>query len=256
VAKTADSRGLLQGFPLAAARGLPKYAQLRDTLLAAIEAGRWKSGEKLPTEQELARTTPFSLGTVQKALRALVDDGVITRIQGSGSFVSSTHAKVEDVFHCRFLNDDESGYLPVFSEVVSRRVARGKGPWKRYFPGSGRQVSRIDRKLDVNGEFSVYARFYFDAERFNDLAARPAAQLSGANFKEVLRTEFDVPVTNISQRMTFEPFPAEVAQSIGARQGTVGGLMEIVGRSGSGELAYYQQIFIPPSRRKLVTQPA
>lgn len=245
----------MQDFRLAAARGLPKYAQLRDALLAAIEAGRWKPGEKLPTEQALARTTPFSLGTVQKALRALVDDGVIARLQGSGSFVSSTHGKVEDVFHCRFLDDDESGYLPVFSAVVSRRATKGKGPWKRYFPGTGRHVSRIDRKLDVNGEFSVYARFYFDAERFSALAARPAAQLSGANFKEVLRLEFNVPVTNISQRMTFEPFPAEVAESIGVKTGTTGGVMEIVGRSGSGELAYYQQIFIPPSPRKLVTQP-
>ena len=250
------SAGLIVQFQPAAARGLPKYAHLRDALLAAIEAGRWKPGDKLPTEQELAKTTPYSLGTVQRALRALSDEGVISRLQGSGTFVSSTHAKVADVAHCRFLNDDESGLLPVFSEVVSRRAVWRNGPWTRYFPGAARQIARIDRKLNVNGEFTVYARFYFDAVRFSALAARPQAQLAGANFKEILRMEFNVPVTNLSQRMTFSPFPPEVAAAIGVRKSTSGAIMEIVGRSVSNEIIYYQQIFVPPSSRKLLTQPA
>jgi DNA-binding GntR family transcriptional regulator len=45
--------------------GVSKYALLRDVLVDAIASGHWKRGAQLPTEQELARETPFSLGTVQ-----------------------------------------------------------------------------------------------------------------------------------------------------------------------------------------------
>ena len=108
----------------------------------------------------------------------------------------------------------------------------------------------------MSGEFTVYARFVFDAGRFGALARRPLSQLSGANFKELLRVEFSVPVTDISQRMTFARFPGDVARAVGIGARTVGGIMEVIGRSASGEMVYYQQIFVPPTARKLVTQPA
>jgi DNA-binding GntR family transcriptional regulator len=46
---------------------LPKYAQLREALRAAIEDGYWLPASQLPPEMELIRATPFSLATVQKA---------------------------------------------------------------------------------------------------------------------------------------------------------------------------------------------
>ena len=51
----------------------PKYARLSDAIEQAIERGEWKPGEKLPKESALAEVTPFSLGTVQRAYRQLVD---------------------------------------------------------------------------------------------------------------------------------------------------------------------------------------
>jgi DNA-binding GntR family transcriptional regulator len=53
--------------------GVAKYVQLRNTLADAIAAGSWKVGERLPAEDEIARTSGVSLGTVQRALRMLVD---------------------------------------------------------------------------------------------------------------------------------------------------------------------------------------
>ena len=57
----------------AQASGLPKYMQLRDSILEAIRSGHWAGGEQLPTEVEFTRNTPYSLGTVQRSLRALVE---------------------------------------------------------------------------------------------------------------------------------------------------------------------------------------
>ena len=72
---------LRRALPTYEGRGLARFAQLREALFAGIKAGHWKAGERLPTESALVAATPFSLGTVQRALRALVDAGIMTRQQ-------------------------------------------------------------------------------------------------------------------------------------------------------------------------------
>ena len=237
-------------------RGLSRYAQLREALLASIKAGEWKTGERLPTESALAAAMPFSLGTVQRALRALVEEGVVTRVQGSGSFVTSGHHRIDDVAHCRFLADDGKSFLPVFSRVLSRRPWHRAGPWSAHFPGRGAALVRLDRILDVNGELAVHSRFYFDGERFKGLASRPFAELAGANFKELLRMKVDVPITGTRQSLQFVAIPPGIGRRIGVTDRGVGALLEIVGHTGGNDTVYYQQMFIPPSSRRLVTHPA
>ena len=160
--------------------GAALHARLRLAMLHCIHGGHWVAGDRLPTETELVQASSLSMGTVQRALRDLTDEGVVRRQQGSGSFVAHAPHRIDDVAHCRFLNDDGS-VLPVFSRVLSRKAAR-KGPWESHFPMDA-AVMRLDRVLNVNDEFDVFSRFYFDGARFKGLASRPVAELAGANFK-------------------------------------------------------------------------
>ena len=75
--------------------GVPKYVQLREALSTALRRGEWKAGDRLPTETELVELTALSLGTVQRALRDLVDDGLVVRNQGSGTFVAESRAPID-----------------------------------------------------------------------------------------------------------------------------------------------------------------
>ena len=68
-------------------RGL-KFQQLAGELRRGIQAGEWAPGAKLPTEARLTDETGLSLTTVRRAFDTLVDEGLITRRQGAGSFVS------------------------------------------------------------------------------------------------------------------------------------------------------------------------
>lgn len=242
-----------------AARGegtLSRHAQLRVALLASINTGHWTAGERLPTETELVAATGFSLGTVQRALRTLTDEGVVRRQQGSGSFVASGHHRIDDVAHCRFLGDDGTTLLPVFSHVLTRRRWHRIGPWSVHFKDHDAKVVRLDRVLNVNAEFDVFSRFYFDGQRFKGLASRPIGELAGTNFKVLLREESNVPPGGISQTMQLVDAPADVAPHIGVAPGDCVALLEIVRHAGGGDdVVYYQQMFIPPVARKLVTHP-
>ncbi|HEU5138381.1 MAG TPA: GntR family transcriptional regulator [Bacillales bacterium] len=67
---------------------IPLYHQLKEILKEKIESGEWESGDKLPSEHELQRNYDISRNTVKKALDDLVQEGMLNRIQGKGTFVS------------------------------------------------------------------------------------------------------------------------------------------------------------------------
>jgi DNA-binding GntR family transcriptional regulator len=54
-----------------------------------LSPGRFRPGDRLPPEQELAGMLGVSRGTLRSALRRLEDAGEIVRRQGSGTFVGS-----------------------------------------------------------------------------------------------------------------------------------------------------------------------
>ena len=66
---------------------VPLYHQLKTALLREIEAGRWRPGERLPTEDALIARFHVSKITVRQALRDLTQLGYIRREQGRGTFV-------------------------------------------------------------------------------------------------------------------------------------------------------------------------
>lgn len=238
-------------------RALARHAQLRLALLSNINDGQWTAGDRLPTETELAAATGLSLGTVQRALRALTEEGVVRRQQGSGSFVSEGHHRIDDVAHCRFLAEDGKTILPVFSRVLSRARWRQRGPWSVHFGHPDAQVVRLDRVLNVNAEFDVFSRFFFDGQRFKGLASRPIEALAGTNFKVLLRQESNVPPGGISQSLQLTPAPADVAVHLGVAPADTVALLEIVRHAGGGDdVVYFQQLFVAAIARKLLISPA
>ncbi|HYT67798.1 MAG TPA: GntR family transcriptional regulator [Vicinamibacterales bacterium] len=66
---------------------VPLYHQLKTAILRDIEAGRWRPGERLPTEDALIARFHVSKITVRQALRDLAQLGYIRREQGRGTFV-------------------------------------------------------------------------------------------------------------------------------------------------------------------------
>ncbi|MDD2980809.1 MAG: GntR family transcriptional regulator [Hespellia sp.] len=66
----------------------PVYLQIRESIYNKIISGEYKSGDQLPAEDKLAEQYGVSRMTVNKALMELVNREYLTRIQGSGTYVS------------------------------------------------------------------------------------------------------------------------------------------------------------------------
>ena len=66
----------------------PAYQGIKDFILSRIHAGEWAEGDQVPSENELAREFNVARMTVNRALRELTSEQVLTRVQGSGTFVA------------------------------------------------------------------------------------------------------------------------------------------------------------------------
>lgn len=69
---------------------IPLYQQLADEIRYAVERGEYKSGEQIPSEDKLREMYGISRITVRKALERLVEDNILIKKHGKGTFVSNT----------------------------------------------------------------------------------------------------------------------------------------------------------------------
>lgn len=70
----------------------PRYQQLKDRIIAQIIRGKLRSGDRVPSDNELADSAGVSRMTANRALRELTDQGYLERIAGVGTFVSDRRA--------------------------------------------------------------------------------------------------------------------------------------------------------------------
>ncbi len=86
------------------------FEQVSESVSELIRQGRWKPGEMLPNEVELAALFAVSQGTVRRALGILVEKGVLIRHQGRGTFVADLSSR-EDIVYNRYIRllPDEPG---------------------------------------------------------------------------------------------------------------------------------------------------
>jgi GntR family transcriptional regulator len=108
----------------------PLYRQISDRLRSVVAS--MATGERIPSEPELAREFHVSRFTIARSVQELVDDGLISRRQGSGSFVASPPLK------------RTPGELLSFTEAVrgsghvvtNRLLAFGPTQWRSGLPFS------------------------------------------------------------------------------------------------------------------------
>ena len=67
---------------------LPAYIRIHDKIKEDVDDGTWKIGQRLPSERDLCETFDVSRMTVRQAITLLVDEGILERKPGSGTFVA------------------------------------------------------------------------------------------------------------------------------------------------------------------------
>jgi GntR family histidine utilization transcriptional repressor len=70
---------------------LPAYEQVKAWVKQHIASGEWKPGDVVPSEAALSEQFGVSRMTANRAIRELSAEGLVTRVQGSGTRVAQLH---------------------------------------------------------------------------------------------------------------------------------------------------------------------
>ncbi|WP_239256935.1 GntR family transcriptional regulator [Listeria ilorinensis] len=68
--------------------GIPIYIQIQSNIKQKIEEGIWQVGSSIPAERQLAEMFQVSRMTVRQAIQGLVDDNILQRRVGAGTFIA------------------------------------------------------------------------------------------------------------------------------------------------------------------------
>lgn len=74
-----------------AATTVPIYEQVKVFVRERIASGEWRPGDPVPSEAALMAQFGISRMTANRALRELAAEGMVTRVQGSGTRVAQLH---------------------------------------------------------------------------------------------------------------------------------------------------------------------
>jgi GntR family transcriptional regulator len=111
--------------------GVSLYIQIRETLREQIRQGELKPGQKLPSEDELAAQFGVSRMTARQGISDLIDEGLLYRRRGIGTFVAQFHVerdhnRLTSFFDAAKAEDFDFEFRLLCREVVPARLMIAK----------------------------------------------------------------------------------------------------------------------------------
>ena len=132
---------------------VPLYAQLEEILRAKIAAGQWQPNERVPSENELNKSYGLSRMTARGVLTTLVNDGLLFRVPGKGTFLAPVKINAVSPAYRGVREQLEAMGYETSTAVLSVRL---EGPSTRVRDRlrleAGQAVYAIDRLRSVSGE--------------------------------------------------------------------------------------------------------
>ncbi|MDG5494301.1 MULTISPECIES: GntR family transcriptional regulator [Azospirillaceae] len=197
----------------------PLYIQLQQLIRDAIGGNVLNQGDAIPPERDLAVEYDVSRITVRKAIAGLVEEGLLTRRRGAGTFVAG---RVEKSF----------SKLSSFSEDMAARGRRASSSWISKGPGQVNPEEAMALGLSPGAPVFRFARIrYADdvpmALEFSTIAGYclPSADAVGSSLYAALEKAGSRPVRAL-QRLRAVPFLGDHAKMLGVDAGHAGLLIE------------------------------
>ncbi|MFC4311370.1 GntR family transcriptional regulator [Steroidobacter flavus] len=222
--------------PLDEASTLPLYQQLQRKLRLAIENRVLGADDALPPERDLADELNVSRITVRKAIDGLVEEGLLIRKQGSGTFVTN---RVEKNF----------AKLTSFSEDMRARGRKPRSVWLDRAAGAVTPGESLTLRSSPGTPVYRFSRIRYadDAPMALEYATvladcLPSVESVETSLYEALERTGNRPVRAL-QRLRAVLLTAEQAQLLKAQEKDAGLLVERVGFLKDGRAVEFSQSF-------------
>jgi GntR family transcriptional regulator len=201
----------------------PLYRQVYAALREGIDAGRYKPGERLPTEPVLAAGLGVHRLTVRRAIEELAREGYLQARQGAGTFVTRLQAPIAVTIP--LTRQEFASSLRAMLEAQGQRYVDrllstqlADDPAARHELGAVRsRLRRVDSVLEVDGESWVCSTAWGRDRVLRDVETR-WRETDG--IYGVLLDHASDPLRYVWRSFSAEPANAADAGRLGIRPGT------------------------------------
>lgn len=197
----------------------PVYTRIRADLAEQLASGKYKPGERLPSETALADQYGVTRMTVRQAVDGLVDDGLVVRRQGAGTFVSETGWSGRPLNRLSSFSEDlgRAG-LEVDSVVLSQAAVDAPDDVRQALglePAS--QTVELERLRSVNDRPVSIAIVWLPLRLVPALVREPMA---GRSLYAVLESKYGIRPVRAQQRITAVGADDRLARMLDVEQGS------------------------------------
>lgn len=199
-------------------QGAPLYRELERAMRDALASGEWKPGEAIPAERRLAERYGVSIGTVRKAIDALVDANLLIRQQGRGTFVAS-HNRDRMLFYFFHIVPEQGAKQYPDVRLVSfarGKADRGEAELFRLAPGDA--VIRIRNLLRLRGQPVIVDDLTLPAARFPGLTDKQFANRPSTIYN-LYQDAFGLSVVTTRERLRATLADAQIAALLRVPEG-------------------------------------
>jgi GntR family transcriptional regulator len=181
---------------------IPKYLQISAWLREVIETGRYKKGEKLPSEVQLAKMCGVNRNTLRQAISELTAIGLLRKEKGTGTFVDAPaplqlRHRLERITSFTDLMR-ESGIVQKTKILKKGSETAGDDVAKALFLGSNNKVIVVHRVRAGDGTPLIYEESYLPYDKFKGILDM---DLSGSMYK-IMSEQFGVVLARSKQTIS------------------------------------------------------
>lgn len=197
---------------------MTRYKELRQTLEQEIASGRYRVGDRFPTDSELRERFGVSRHTVREALRGLQEQGILDRQPGSGTVIRavlSHDVYAQTVNSLDELTDFATGTRFEVRQKGLVRVREGLAELLDVEPG-GRWLRLAGvRVFLTKGLPASWSEIFVDAKY---AVVGEDVALGGPVYGHIAR-RFGVQVNDFEQRVSAIATPPQTAAELGMAAG-------------------------------------
>jgi GntR family transcriptional regulator len=219
------------------AQPLPVYQQIAELLVRQIKAGYWHTGERLPTEAALAQSLSVAVGTLRKALALLEQQGVLERIQGSGTYVKSVQGS-QQIYELFRLELADGPGLPT-AQILDVSPAQAEPGMPRWDGGACWRVRRLRLLSQVP---VALEEIWFPAKT---LKALSAAEL-GDSMYLFYQQRLNVWIARVEDQISAAPAPDWAPAASPLQAGDWAGYIERQSWTANNEQAEFSKTWFDP----------
>ena len=197
----------------------PLYMQVRDWIVERVTKGEWAPGNLIPSEMQLAMELNVSQGTARKAITDLVENNVLVRRQGKGTFVAN-HDDNRALFHFfHVVNDSGSKVLPESKTLSCRKRKALRREALKLSLSAGSQVVSIERVRYLDSQPVILETVILPTELFGDLGKHRACDLPNMLY-ELYETRFNITIHRADEKLRAVACTDHEASLLGLQSGT------------------------------------